>query len=273
MGARAATCYGLLMPGPLQASRDGPILRLVLNNPPANTLSVPLLEAMQAELDAAAKDANVRVVIISAEGKLFCGGHDLKEMAARRADQDRGRSFFEHTFAACSRVMQSIVALPQPVIAEVDGVATAAGCQLVATCDLAYASEVARFGVNGIDVGLFCSTPSVALTRNVPIKRAMEMLLTGNMINASTALDIGLVNRVAPNGSLRRCVDEVASTIVSKPEQALRLGKKLVYEQAGMRLADAYDCASRAIVDNMLMNDAKEGIRAFIEKRGSNSRE
>src|SRR6266567_3991870 len=196
--------------------RQGSILRLTLQNPPANVLSIAVMEALQAELAAARDDASVRVIVLAAAGKLFSAGHDLKEMTAHRADPDRGRAFFEHTFALCSRLMQSIVAHPKPVIAEVDGIATAAGCQLVASCDLAFASDRSRFGVNGIDVGLFCSTPAVALTRNISLKRAMEMLLTGEMIHAATALEFGLVNRVVPRDSLRQAVDEVASTIAAK---------------------------------------------------------
>src|SRR5438067_6170931 len=225
------------------------------------------MEALQAEFEAARDDASVHVIVLAAAGKLFSAGHDLKEMTAHRAEADRGRAFVEDTFALCSRLMQSIVALPIPVIAEVDGIATAAGCQLVASCDLAFASDAARFGVNGIDVGLFCSTPAVALTRNISMKRAMEMLLTGEMIDAATALEFGLVNRVVPRDSLRQTVDEVASTIAAKSPTAIRLGKKAVTDQAGMNLADAYACASRAIVENMLTADAEEGISAFFDKR------
>src|SRR4051794_18765462 len=220
--------------------REGPVLRLTLQNPPANVLSVALMEALQAELDTARDDSSVQVVVLAAAAKLFSAGHDLKEMTTHRTDADGGRAFFEHTFALCSRLMQSIVALPKPVIAEVDGIATAAGCQLVASCDLAYASDAARFGVNGIDVGLFCATPAVALTRNISAKRALEMLLTGEMIDAATALEFGLVNRVVPRDSLRQAVDEVASTIAAKSPIAVRLGKKAVTDQAGMSLADAY---------------------------------
>jgi enoyl-CoA hydratase/carnithine racemase len=255
------------MPRLLRTERDGPILRITVDNPPANALSVAAIEQLQAELDAASADDDLRVVIIAAAGKLFSGGHDLKEMTAHRQDADGGRRFFEETFARCSRMMQSIVALPQPVIAEVDGIATAAGCQLVASCDLAYASDAARFGVNGIDVGLFCSTPAVALTRNIAMKPAMEMLLTGRMIDAATACEIGLINRAVPRESLRQLVDEVAGEIAGKSPAAIRLGKKTVYQQAGRSLADAYDCASRAIVDNMLAADAEEGIAAFFGKR------
>jgi len=249
------------------AERDGPILRLTLENPPANALSIAAMDRLQGKLDLARQDDGTRVVIIAGSGKLFSAGHDLKEMTAHRADADAGRASFEHTFATCSRLMQSIVDLPKPVIAEVDGIATAAGCQLVATCDLAIASDRSRFGVNGIDVGLFCSTPAVALTRNVGLKRAMEMLLTGEMIDAASALEFGLVNRVVPQQALTATVNEIASTIAAKSPLAVRLGKKAVRAQAGLNLADAYDTASRAMVENMLGPDCEEGISAFFEKR------
>ena len=256
------------MPELLKVERnaDGAV-RLTLNNPPANALSIELMEAMQAALDDARNADDVRVVIIAAEGKLFCAGHDLKQMTAHRADADRGREFFEHSFALCSRLMQSIVERPQPVIAEVGGLATAAGCQLVASCDLAIASDEARFGVNGIDVGLFCSTPAVALTRNISAKRAMEMLLTGEMNDAATALEFGLVNRVVARSALRESVNEMARIIAAKPPASIRLGKRAVRKQAGMNLADAYDCASRAMVENMMAVEAETGIRTFLEKR------
>ena len=252
--------------------QQGGVLRLTLDNPPANALSVEVMQSLQAALDAA-RDANgVRVVVIAAAGKLFSAGHDLKEMTAHRSDADRGEAFFERTFASCSRLMQSIVGHPKPVIAEVDGIATAAGCQLVASCDLAVASDRSRFGVNGIDVGLFCATPSVALTRNVSRKRAMAMLLTGEMIDAATALDFGLVNRVVPRETLTKAVMNMADTIAAKAPFAVRLGKRAVREQAGLNLADAYDCASRVMVENMLAADAEEGISAFFEKREPNWR-
>jgi len=251
----------------LDSAQLGPILRLTLNNPPANALSIAVIEALQAMLDAARDDAGVRVIVIAASGKLFSGGHDLKEMTAHRGDDDRGRAFFERTFGMCSRLMQSIVEQPQPVIAEVDGIATAAGCQLVASCDLAVASDRSSFGVNGIDVGLFCSTPAVALTRNIGAKRAMEMLLTGDMIDAAAALEIGLINRVAPADTLTDTVMGLAAKIAAKSPYSVRLGKKAVREQSGLGLADAYASANHAIVENMLDADAEEGIAAFFEKR------
>ena len=251
----------------VEAARDGAILRLLLNNPPANALSIAVMEALQAALDAARADDSIRVIVIAANGKLFSAGHDLKEMTAHRSDSDHGSAFFERIFGLCAGLMQSIVDHPKPVIAEVDGIATAAGCQLVASCDLAVASDRSSFGVNGIDVGLFCSTPAVALTRNVSLKRAMEMLLTGEMIDAATALEFGLVNGVVPTEWVRETVNELAARIAAKSSLAVRLGKKAVRQQAGLSLADAYACASRAIVENMLAADAEEGISAFFEKR------
>lgn len=255
------------------AERQGRVLRLTLRNPPANAMSVEVMEALQVDLDHACNDRAVRVIVIAAAGKLFSAGHDLKQMTAHRADADGGRKFFEHTFALCSRLMQSIVNHPKPVIAEVDGLATAAGCQLVASCDLAVASDRASFGVNGIDVGLFCSTPAVALMRNVGRKRAMELLLTGEMIDAPTALEFGLVNRVVTSRALKDTVAELAAAIAAKSPTAVKLGKQAVQKQAGMTLCEAYDEASRVMVENMLEADAAEGISAFIKKRAPRWRE
>lgn len=251
----------------IRVGQEGAVLRLTLDNPPANTLSTAAMESLQSALDAAIDDDGVRVIVIAAAGKLFSAGHDLKEMTARRADTDGGRAFFEQTFARCSRLMQAIANHPKPVIAEVDGIATAAGCQLVASCDLAFASDRSRFGVNGIDVGLFCSTPAVALTRNVGAKRAMEMLLTGEMIDAATALDFGLVNCVLPSEALTVAVSDTVKIIAAKSPLAVKVGKRAVRQQIGMNLSDAYECASRAMVENMLAADAEEGIAAFFGKR------
>ncbi|MEO6256319.1 MAG: enoyl-CoA hydratase [Sphingomicrobium sp.] len=247
--------------------RAGGILRLTLRNPPANALSMAMIEALRAKLDAARDDDSVRVIVIAAAGGLFSAGHDLKEMTSHRGDADRGRGFFEQTFALCARLMLLIVDHPRPIIAAVDGIATAAGCQLVATCDLAIASDRSRFAVNGIDAGLFCATPAVALTRNIGAKRAMDMLLTGAMIDAATALDYGLVNRVVPHAELADVVTGYAQSIAAKSPVAVRLGKQAVRRQAGLSLADAYDLTSRAMVDNLLSGDAEEGIGAFLEKR------
>jgi len=251
-------------PGP---SPERGILRITLNNPPANLLSLEVMRDMQAELDRARDDDAVRVVVIAAAGKLFCAGHDLKQMTAHRTDPDGGKAFFEETFAVCSRLMQSIVSHPKPVIAEIDGIATAAGCQLVASCDLAIASDHSSFGVNGINVGLFCTTPGVALVRGLKPKHAMEMLLTGEMVDAATAKDFGLVNRVVPREYLNQIVSKYAETIISKPPLTVTLGKQAFYRQAEMGLADAYDYAARVMVENLLGDEAKEGISAFIEKR------
>lgn len=253
--------------GPVIAAAEDGILRLTLKNPPANALSLATMAALQAELDAAETDRSVRVIVIAAAGKVFSGGHDLKEMTAHRNDPDRGTAFFEQTFDTCARMMQSIVHHPKPVIAQVDGIATAAGCQLVASCDLAIASDHATFGVNGIDVGLFCSTPGVALARGLKPKHAMEMLLTGEMVEASQAREFGLVNRVVPREYLNQIVSKYAQTIAAKSPSTVRLGKAAFYRQAEMGLAEAYDHASRVMVENMLTDDAKEGIGAFIEKR------
>lgn len=243
------------------------VLHLTMANPPANALSLAMIAALQAELDQARDDKSVRVIVLAASGKLFSGGHDLKEMTAHRTDADRGRGFFESTFAACSAMMQSIVRHPKPVIAQVDGIATAAGSQLVASCDLAIASDRSSFGVNGIDVGLFCSTPAVALSRKVKPKHAMEMLLTGEMIDAATARDFGLVNRVVPAEYLDQVVEKYVRTIAAKSPTAVRMGKQAFYAQLEKPLAEAYDLASGVIVENMLARDAEEGIGAFIDKR------
>ena len=253
--------------GPVVAGLEAGVLRITLANPPANVLSLGVMASLQQELDRAATDPEVRVVVLAARGKVFCAGHDLKEMTARRADPDGGRAFFEKTFDVCSRLMQSIVHLPRPVITEVDGIATAAGCQLVATCDLAIASDKARFGVNGIDVGLFCTTPGVALARGMKPKHAMEMLLTGEMVDSATAREFGLVNRVVPPEYLAQVVQKYAQTIAAKSPQAVRIGKEAFYRQREMDLAEAYDYTARVMVENMLAADACEGIGAFIDKR------
>lgn len=254
--------------GPVDQRLAGGVLTITLANPPANALSLATMDAFQAALDRARDDRAVRfLVVASAPGKVFCAGHDLKEMNARRVDADAGESFFRRTFDVCSRLMQSIVALPKPVIARVDGIATAAGCQLVATCDLAIASDRSTFGVNGIDVGLFCSTPAVALSRGMKPKHAMEMLLTGEMIDAATAREFGLVNRVVPAEYLDQIVEKYARTIAEKSPAAIRFGKRSFHAQVGMDLADAYAAASQTMVENMLAPDACEGIDAFIAKR------
>ena len=247
---------------------DDGILRLTLNDARRrNALS----EAMLAELAAAFAEAGanpaVRVVILAANGPTFCAGHDLKEMTVGRAAPDRGRAYFTKVMAMCSGVMQGIVNCPKPVIAEVTGIATAAGCQLVASCDLAVAAETAQFSTPGVHIGLFCSTPMVALSRNVAGKHAMEMLLTGDMTPAARAAEIGLVNRVATENALREATLEMARKIASKSSMTLATGKRAFYAQREMPLAQAYDYASNVMVENMLARDAEEGIGAFIEKR------
>ena len=251
----------------VRSENHGGILRLTIDNPPANALSVDVMQALLRELDTARGNSAIRVIVIAASGKLFSAGHDLKQMTAHRSDPDRGEAYFRDLFGLCSRLMQAIVEHPKPVIAEVDGITTAAACQLVATCDLAIASDRSKFGVNGIDVGLFYSTPAVALTRTISRKRAMEMLLTGEMIDAATALEFGLINRAVPADALTATVNDYAATIAAKSPAAVKLGKQAVREQASMDLPEAYDRASRAMVENMLAPDAEEGISAFFEKR------
>jgi enoyl-CoA hydratase/carnithine racemase len=252
---------------PVLHNVDGGVLTLTLANPPANALSIAVLETLKAALDAAATDAAIRVIVVAASGKLFSAGHDLKEMTAARANADRGRAFFERTMRLCADVMLAITRNPKPVIAKVDGLATAAGCQLVASCDLAIASDHSAFATPGVNIGLFCSTPMVALSRAIGRKQAMEMLLTGEQIDATQARDWGLVNRVVPREYLDQVVAKYAQAIVSKSPLTLKVGKEAFHQQADMGLAEAYDHTVRVMVENMLARDAQEGIGAFIEKR------
>jgi enoyl-CoA hydratase/carnithine racemase len=246
----------------------GSIAVLTLNRPVArNALSEGLIAELHAMLNEIRDDANVRAVVIAGNGPAFSAGHDMKELTARRADADRGRAYFEQMMTACSAMMQAIVALPKPVVAAVQGVATAAGCQLVATCDLAVASEAATFATPGVDIGLFCSTPMVALSRNVPRKQAMEMLLTGEPISAATAQDIGLVNRVVAAGTERDAAIALAQKVAGKSAYTVKVGKAAFYRQAEMSLADAYSYTAQVMTENMMARDAEEGIGAFIEKR------
>jgi len=250
----------------LLRERHGPVAILTLNRPAArNSLSEALLDALTAALADIAADRDVRAVVLAGNGPAFCAGHDLKELTGRRSDADGGRAYFRHIMTTCSAMMQSIVALPQPVIAAVDGVASAAGCQLVATCDLAIASPNARFATPGVDIGLFCSTPMVALSRNVSAKHAMEMLLTGDMVSADDAARIGLINRVAPDPRAEALA--LAERVASKSSHVLKIGKQAFYKQAEMGLADAYAYAAGVMTENMMARDAEEGICAFIEKR------
>jgi enoyl-CoA hydratase/carnithine racemase len=243
------------------------ILRLTLNNPPANVLSIAVMEMLMSELGKAAEDDKVRVVIIASTGNVFSAGHDLKEMTAHRADPDHGIAFFEETFALATDLMLEITRLPKPVIAEIDGLATAAGCQLVASCDLAICTDTATFCTPGVNIGLFCSTPMVAVSRAAHRKQVMEMLLTGETIDASTAKDFGLINRIVPKQYLTQVVNKYASVIASKSPLTLKIGKEAFYRQLDMPVEEAYDYAAQVMADNMLTNDAEEGIAAFLGKR------
>jgi enoyl-CoA hydratase/carnithine racemase len=245
-------------------ARDGRgVVTLTLNRPQAfNALSEAMLSALQNALDALAEDPLLRVVVLGAAGRAFCAGHDLKEM---RAEPSIG--YYERLFAKCGRMMLSLQRLPVPVVARVQGIATAAGCQLVAMCDLAVAASEARFAVSGVNLGLFCSTPSVALSRNVPRKAAFEMLVTGEFISAAQALEKGLVNRVVPAEQLDAEVESLVASIVAKPRVAVALGKQLFYRQLETGIEAAYEDAARTMACNMMDGSALEGVQAFIEKR------
>lgn len=237
--------------------------RLTLNSPASfNTLSEAMLTALQQALDAIAQDEQARVVVVGAAGKAFCAGHNLKEMRAQPE-----LAYYQKLFAQCSRMMLAIQKLPVPVIARVQGLATAAGCQLVAQCDLAVSADSATFGVNGIDVGLFCATPSVPLVRNMHPKQAMEMLLTGGFISAAEAQSRGLVNRVCPVAELDVQVEDLVGAILAKPREAVRMGKALFYQQREMGIEAAYQLAGQTMACNMVHDVAQEGVQAFIEKR------
>ena len=244
------------------------IFRLILNNPSnQNTLSEEMIKCFQVALDQSANEKKIRVIIISAEGKTFSAGHDLKELTKERQNTDGGKNYFKKILDKCSKMMQSIVNNPKPIIAEVGGVATAAGCQLVASCDLAYASKSAKFATPGVNIGLFCSTPLVALSRNVSKKHAMDMLLNGELISANKAAEIGLINEVVEDEALNNYTLEKAMNIAKKSALTLKIGKGAFYKQSEMSLCDAYDYASSVMVENMLKKDAEEGIDAFINKR------
>lgn len=246
----------------------GSIARLTLNAPQnLNALSDAMLAALAAQFTALAADTTIRVVILNGAGKAFCAGHDLREMQAGRAAPDQGRAYFADLFHRCAAVMQMIPALPQPVIAEVHGIATAAGCQLVATCDMAIAATGTRFGVNGVNIGLFCSTPMVALTRNVPRKAAFEMLTTGQFIDAARAAELGLINRHVAPDALTAETRSLAETLAAKLGSVVKIGKRAFYDQINLPLADAYAHTADVMVENMLWRDTDEGIAAFLEKR------
>lgn len=251
----------------LVSSADG-VATITLNRPNArNALSEMMLEAILNAISIVNADETVRAVIIDHNGPGFCAGHDLKEMQQRRGDNDDGKAYFEKLFASCSEMMLAVVHSPKIFIAKIDGIATAAGCQLVAACDMAIASDTARFGVNGINAGLFCSTPMVSLSRNAGRKAAMELLTTGRLMNAKEALAAGVINQVVSSNQLDGEVFALASQVAAKPANVLALGKQAFYNQLEMPIKEAYAYTSKVITDNILMDEAKEGIAAFIEKR------
>jgi len=258
-GERPLVLFDMPEPGVAVLTMDRPEQR--------NSLSLAMLEALHKGIDALSADASVRVIVLAASGRAFSAGHDLKELNGHRADKDAGRAFFALCMQRCAELMQAIVASPKPVIAAVQATATAAGCQLVATCDLAVAAETAEFCTPGVNIGLFCSTPMVALSRNVPRKRAMEMLLLGEMLPAAEAAQYGLVNRVVPAERVMEEALALARRIASKPSATVAIGKVAFYRQVEQPLADAYAYAADVMVRNMMTDDAEEGIGAFIEKR------
>ncbi len=246
---------------------DG-IARIRLNAPERlNALSDEMLAALQAEIDALHTDRATRVVVLSGAGKAFCAGHDLKQMQAGRQAEDGGKAYFADLFTRCASVMTGLTRLPQPVIAQVHGIATAAGCQMVASCDMAVAAQDCRFGVNGVNIGLFCSTPMVALSRNIPRKKAFEMLTTGRFVSAQEACALGLVNTVAPADTLEETTLDLARTVAGKLSAAVKIGKSAFYDQMAMDLDAAYAFTGDVMVENMMWRDTEEGISAFLEKR------
>ncbi|MDF1846411.1 MAG: enoyl-CoA hydratase [Parvibaculaceae bacterium] len=246
---------------------DG-VTTLTLNRPKQrNSLSEALMAALTAEMTAIAEDPAVRVIVLAANGPVFCAGHDLKELTVARQREDRGRAYYQDIMKRCSTMMLSILQNPKPVIAKVHGTATAAGCQLVATCDLAIAADDAHFATPGVNIGLFCSTPMVALSRNVSRKHAMEMLLSGDMVDAAHAAEIGLINRAMPADALDTEVSDLATKIASKSSMTVSIGKRAFYDQLELGVSDAYAYTSDVMVKNMLTHDAEEGVNAFIEKR------
>lgn len=247
--------------------QKGVVLHLTLNNPPANALSMEVMTALKTAIEEAGANDEIRVIVIGHAGKVFSAGHDLKELTARRSDADAGKAFFGQTFELCSDLMMAIVKCPKPVIAVVNGLATAAGCQLVATCDLAIATDKATFCTPGVNIGLFCSTPMVALSRATHRKQAMEMLLTGGTIEAGDAKEYGIINRIVPEDYLDQVVTKYAETIASKSPLTVKIGKEAFYNQLEMGHSDAYDYTAKVMTENMLAGDACEGIGAFMEKR------
>lgn len=250
----------------IRSDNDG-VCVLALNSPKSiNALSEQMLNALSGAFDQIATDGSVKAVILRSTGPHFCAGHNLKEMTARRGDDDGGFQYFQDLFATCSSMMLRVMRLPQPVIAEVKGIATAAGCQLVASCDLAVASEDARFATSGVNIGLFCSTPMVALSRNIARKHALEMLLLGEFLPAARVAELGLVNRVVPPEELESASMDMARVIADKSPTAIKIGKRGFYDQAGMSLDEAYAYAGRVMAENMMARDAEAGIGAFTRK-------
>ena len=244
------------------------VLHLTLNDQKhQNTLSDEMINELDKKFKEASQDKHVKVIILSSTGKVFCAGHNLKDLNSKRLDLDNGKSYYAKIFRSCSLLMMNIVQNPKPVIAAIDGIATAAGCQLIASCDLAYASDRAKFATPGVNIGLFCSTPMVALSRNVSKKSAMEMLLTGDLIDAKNACKIGLINNFFNSEELMKKVFEQADKISSKSMKTLKIGKKAFYKQREMSLEDAYNYTSTVMIENMLEKDSEEGISAFLEKR------
>ena len=255
----------------LERNDTNGVAHLNMNAPERlNALSDEMLAALQSQFDAIKEDASVRAVILSGSGKAFCAGHNLKEMTEGRQAEDGGKAYFKDLFDRCATMMMSIQKLPQPVIAQVHGIATAAGCQLVATCDMAVAAEGTKFGVNGVNIGLFCSTPMVALSRNIPRKNAFEMLTTGKFIETEEAARLGLINRAVPHDHLESATRELADTVASKLTAAVKIGKQAFYQQMELNVAEAYDYAGDVMVQNMLFRDTEEGIAAFLDKRPPN---
>lgn len=252
----------------LERNDTGAVAHLHMNAPDRlNALSDEMLAAIMTQFDALETQPNIRAVIISGAGKAFCAGHDLKEMTAGRQSEDGGKAYFADLFDRCAQMMMRIRTLPQPVIAQVHGIATAAGCQLVASCDMAIAADDTRFGVNGVNIGLFCSTPMVALSRNIPRKQAFEMLTTGHFITAERAASLGLINRAVPHGELEQQTMALAEKLVSKLGSAVKIGKEAFYNQIEMPLEQAYAYAGDVMVQNIMDGDTAEGMAAFIEKR------
>ncbi|UWQ89451.1 enoyl-CoA hydratase [Rhodobacteraceae bacterium M382] len=252
----------------LERHDTGAIAHLKMNAPERmNALSDEMLAALQDQIDALRDDPTIRAVILSGAGKAFCAGHDIKQMTAGRQNEDGGRAYFQSLFARCTSVMMGLQSLPQPVIAQVHGIATAAGCQLVASCDLAIAADGTRFGVNGVNIGLFCSTPMVALSRNIPRKQAFELLTTGHFVEADRAVELGLLNRAVPADQLVDETRHLAETIASKLGAAVKIGKQAFYEQLQMPMDQAYAYTSDVIVENLLYRDTIEGMAAFVDKR------